>query len=260
MPSIKNQNILVIGGSSGIGFAVAKLASAEGVNVSIASSNATRVSSAVAKLLTSTPGASIKGYTVDVSNDDAESQLEKLFTDVVAATGQALDHIVYTAASLDVRPVSSVSAEYLRNSVQFGYVVPLLIAKLSARFVKQHYTSSLIFTSGRLAELPMKNMTVASGWAAALYGVTRGLALDLAPVRANLVSPGATDTEIFGEGEAREKIVAYMAKSALLGKIGSPEEVAEAYIYLMKDSNNTGSCVSTNGGVLVQPAENMSFD
>ncbi|KAI1452786.1 putative short chain dehydrogenase/ reductase [Annulohypoxylon moriforme] len=260
MPSIKNQNILVIGGSSGIGFAVAKLAAIEGVNVSIASSNASRVSDAVARLLTAVPGASIRGYTVDVSRDNAESQLEKLFTDAVAAAGETLDHIVYTAASLDVRPVSAVSAAYLRDSVQFGYVVPLLIAKLSPRFVKQHYTSSLIFTSGRIAELPMKNMTVASGWGAALSGITRGLALDLAPVRANLVSPGATNTEMFGEGEARENLVAYMTKSALLGKIGTPEEVAEAYVYLMKDSNSTGSCVSTNGGVLVQSSETLSLD
>ncbi|KAI1208515.1 putative short chain dehydrogenase/ reductase [Annulohypoxylon truncatum] len=252
MPSIKGQNILVIGGSSGIGFAVAKLAAAEGVNVSIASSNASRVSAAVAKLLAAAPGASIRGYTVDVSHDDVESQLEKLFTDVVAAAGQALDHIVYTAAVLDVRPVSAVSAAYLRDSLRFGYVAPLLIAKLSPRFVKQAYTSSLIFTSGRIAERPVKGMTVAAGVGAALSGITRGLALDLAPVRANLVSPGATDTEMLGEGEAREKMVAYMTQAALLGKIGTPEEVAEAYVYLMKDSNSTGSCVSTSGGVLVQ--------
>lgn len=252
MPSIKGQNILIIGGSSGIGFAVAKLAAAEGVNVFIASSNASRISDAVARLLTAVPGASIRGYTVDVSGDNAESQLEKLFTDAVAAAGQSLDHIVYTAAKFDVRPVSAVDTAYLRNSTQFGYVAPLLIAKLSPRFLKQHYTSSLIFTSGRLAERPMKGMAVASGWATALSGITRGLALDLVPVRANLVSPGATNTEMFGEGEAREQMVAYIAKSALLGKVGTPEEVAEAYLYLMKDTNNTGSCVETNGGVLVQ--------
>ncbi|KAI2469689.1 putative short chain dehydrogenase/ reductase [Annulohypoxylon bovei var. microspora] len=260
MPSIKGQNILVIGGSSGIGAAVAKLAAGEGVSVSIASSNKTRVDAAVAKLQAAVPGASIRGYTVDVSRDDAESQLEALLADVTAAAGQPLDHVVYTAARLGVRPVSAVTAAYLRDSVQFGYVVPLLIAKLSPRFVRQVYASSLTFTSGRVAERPMKHATVAAGWGAALQGITRGLALDLAPVRANLVSPGATDTEMLGEGAAREKMAACMAKSALLGKIGTPEEVAEAYVYLMKDSNNTGSCVTTSGGALVQSADNISFE
>ncbi|OTA80278.1 hypothetical protein M434DRAFT_86528 [Hypoxylon sp. CO27-5] len=252
MPSIKGQNILVIGGSSGIGAAVAKLAATEGANVSIASSNKTRVDAAVKKIQDAAPHVGVWGYVCDVSHDDVESSLEKLFVDAKADAGQPLDHIVYTAAKLDFRPVNDVSASTLRHSMQVGYVVPLIIAKLSSRYVKQSYTSSLIFTSGRLAERPMKGATVASGFASAMFGIVRGLALDLLPIRTNLVSPGATNTEALGEGERREQVVAMMTKNALLGKIGTPEEVAEAYVYLMKDTNSTGSCVSTNGGALVQ--------
>ncbi|KAI0120414.1 putative short chain dehydrogenase/ reductase [Hypoxylon sp. NC0597] len=252
MPPIKGQNVLVIGGSSGIGAAVAKLAAAEGANVSIASSSKTRVDDAVKKIQDAVQNVTIRGYVYDVNHDDVESSLEELFADATADAGEPLDHIVYTAAKLDVRPVSDVSVSYLRDSVQFGYVVPLIIAKLSPRYVKQSYTSSLIFTSGRLAERPMKGTTVVSGWASAMFGIVRGLALDLLPIRTNLVSPGATNTEMLGEGEQREQVVAMMTKKALLGKIGTPEEVAEAYIYLMKDTNNTGSCVNTSGGALVQ--------
>ncbi|KAI0836288.1 putative short chain dehydrogenase/ reductase [Hypoxylon sp. FL0890] len=251
MPPIKGQNVLVIGGSSGIGAAVAQLAATEGANVYIASSKKTRVDAAVKKIQDAVPNATIQGYVCDVNHDDAESSLEKLFADVNAVAGQPLDHIVYTANSLDVRPVSDVSVSYLRDSVQFSYVVPLLIAKLSPRYVKQSYTSSLIFTSGRLAERPVKGATVVSGWSAAVCGIVRGLALDLLPIRTNVVSPGATNTEILGEGEQREQVAAMMAKKSLLGKIGTPEEVAEAYVYLMKDTNSTGSCVSTNGGALL---------
>ncbi|KAI1648986.1 putative short chain dehydrogenase/ reductase [Daldinia loculata] len=249
MPPIAGQTLLVIGGTSGIGAAVAKLAAAEGLDVSVASSNPLRVKSAVKAIQDAVPVARINGYVCDVNHDDAESSIEQLLSDVTNANGRPLDHIVYTAVVLDVRPVADVNMKYLRDSTQFGYVVPLLIAKLAPRYVNQSYKSSLTFTSGRVAERPVKGMAVASGWGASLFGTTRGLALDLAPVRVNLVSPGATDTK---SGEEWTRWVEMMAKTALLGKIGTPEEVAEAYIYLMKDTNSTGSCLSTNGGILVQ--------
>lgn len=92
-----------------------------------------------------------------------------------------------------------------------------------------------------------------SGWAASLYGTVRGLALEMAPIRVNAVSPGATATELWGPpGEARERLEATISARALLGKSGLPEEVGEAYIYLMKDTNNTGSVISSSGGSLLQ--------
>ncbi|KAI1387937.1 putative short chain dehydrogenase/ reductase [Hypoxylon trugodes] len=260
MPSIKNQHILIIGGSSGIGAGVAKLAATDGVHVSIASSSPTRVEAAVKKLQDAVPGAQIRGYVCDVKDNDVESNLEKLFSDVnTAAGGQLLDHIVYTAARFEFRPLASVSRDYLRDSTQYTYVVPSLIAKLSHKYVKQSTSSSLIFTSGRVADRPMKGGAIGSGVSAAIIGLGRGLALDLAPVRVNVVSPGATNTEMFGSGEQREMLVSGIAKTALLGKVGTPEEVAEAYIYLMKDTNATGSVVRSDGGVLVQPEETIKL-
>jgi len=252
MPPISGQSLLVIGGSSGIGAAVAKLAAAEGVRVAIASSNPTRVANAVKKVESSVSDAQIAGYTCDLNSDDVESRLEKLLSDVTTATGRQLDHIVYTANVLNLKPVSEVTVDYLRTSGQFGFVTPLLIAKLAPRFLNQSYQSSLTFTSGRVAEKPVKGYTMGAAWGAALFGIIRNLALDLAPIRVNVVSPGATDTEMWGNDEQRAQRREMYSKMALLGKAGHAEEVAEAYIYLMKDSNNTGSCVSTSGGVLIQ--------
>ncbi|XXG95865.1 hypothetical protein Hte_002137 [Hypoxylon texense] len=259
MPPIAGHHLLVIGGTSGIGFAVAQLAAAEGLAVSVASSNPRRVEAAVRKLRGAVPdGIIIRGFVCDVNHDDAESSLEQLFADVRAASGgRLLDHVVYTAAAaaaaaaVDVRPVAEVSARYLRESVQFSFVVPLLVAKLAPRYVRQSYASSLTFTSGRLGERPARGLAVASAWGASLFGTTRGLALDLAPMRVNLVSPGATDTEMLRTGAEWGERTRMMAEASLLGKIGTPEEVAEAYIYLMRDTNSTGSSVSTNGGALV---------
>lgn len=252
MSPISGQSLLVIGGSSGIGAAVAKLAASQGVHVSIASSNPSRVADAVKNIESSVPDAHIVGYTCDVNSEDVESRLEKLLNDITASTGRQLDHIVYTANVYNLKPLSEVTVDYLRTSGQFPFVVPLLLAKLAPRFLSKSYNSSLTITSGAIADRPRKGFVVGSAWATALFGITRGLALELAPIRVNVVSPGATDTEMWGNDEQRAQRREMHSKIALLGKTGQAEEVAEAYIYLMKDSNNTGSCVNTSGGALVQ--------
>jgi NAD(P)-dependent dehydrogenase (short-subunit alcohol dehydrogenase family) len=76
--------------------------------------------------------------------------------------------------------------------------------------------------------------------------MTRNLAVYLKPIRVNLVSPGAVNTELWGS--TREEFAAQISKTSFMGKVASAEEVAESYIYIMKDTNATGSIVSTNGG------------
>jgi NAD(P)-dependent dehydrogenase (short-subunit alcohol dehydrogenase family) len=252
MPSIASQSVLVIGGSSGIGAAVAKLAAAEGCRVSIASSNPTRVANALAKLKVASPTAEIAGYTCDLSHEDVEDRLEKLFADVTTATGSQLDHIVFTAGMINFKPVSELTADFLRSSGHLCLSTPLLIAKLAPRFLNNSYKSSIIFTSGQLAEKPIRGYTIGSTFAAAAVGMARNLALDMAPCRVNVVSPGPTDTELSGSEELRAQRREMFKSTALLGKMGAVEEVGEAYIYLMKDSNATGSVVSSNGGSLIK--------
>jgi NAD(P)-dependent dehydrogenase (short-subunit alcohol dehydrogenase family) len=252
MPSIKGQSILIIGGSSGIGAAAAQLATAEGVRVAIASSNPTRVSSAVQKIKIAVPDAHIVGYTCDLSAEDIEARLEKLFTDTTTANGALLDHIVYTANRMNLVPVSELTIEYLRNAGQLSHVAPMLIAKLAPRFLNSSYRSSVIYTSGVVGDKPVKGYIIGSYRAAGLFGFTRALALDMAPIRVNVVSPGATETEMWGDGESRAQLKQRITEMSLLGKPGSPAEVAEAYIYLMKDSNTTGATINTSGGALMQ--------
>jgi NAD(P)-dependent dehydrogenase (short-subunit alcohol dehydrogenase family) len=252
MPSIRGQSILIIGGSSGIGAGVAKLAAADGVNISIASSNPTRVANAVKGIETYVPDAKIKGYTIDITSPDIEVLLEKLFSDVTAANGTRLDHIIYTANTLNMKPLPEITAEYLRDSGQFSLIAPMLIGKLGPKFLNPGPKSSLILTSGRVAERPVKGYTMGAHRAAGLYGMTRALALDLAPIRVNIVSPGATETEMWGDEAQRAARREMMKKLLLLGKAGTPEEVGEAYIYLMKDSNATGTVVHSDGGSLIQ--------
>lgn len=116
MPPIKGQSVVVIGGSSGIGAGAAKLACVEGLKVYIASSNRGRVDEAVKKMVDAVPHAQISGFTVDISGDDMESHLEKLFTDVTEANGGQIDHIILTAGLANVKSISEYTAEYFREA------------------------------------------------------------------------------------------------------------------------------------------------
>jgi NAD(P)-dependent dehydrogenase (short-subunit alcohol dehydrogenase family) len=251
MPSLSGQSVVIIGGSSGIGLGVAKLALKEGVRVAIFSSSPTRVATAVDDLRKEFPSAQITGHDCNLKTEDVEARLEKLFTEVVAANGgTSLDHIIFTAGDpLAMKTLKEIDINFIREAGQVRFVAPLLVAKLAPRFLKNSYTSSLILTTGSVSQKPLADWSVVASYASGLHAMTRNLALDLKPVRVNLVSPGPVDTELWGPN--RETIVAQFSKTAFMGKIGTAEEVAESYIYLMKDTNATGSMISTNGGGLL---------
>ncbi|TGJ81555.1 hypothetical protein E0Z10_g7197 [Xylaria hypoxylon] len=227
MPSIAGHSVLVLGGSSGIGFSVAKLCLAENSRVAIASSSQAKVDDAVKRLKETFPNAEHQpvGYTIDLGSEAVEKNLERLLSEVTSQGAQPLDHIITTAGKPDVRPVTDVDLSYLVQSAQMPLFVSILIAKLGAKFLREGPSSSIILTSGQVAEKAP---------------------CDLAPRRVNCVSPGSTETELWGE--YREMIRDISEQKSLLGKAGSPDEVAEAYIYLMKNTNATGSVVSSNAG------------
>ncbi|PKX91197.1 oxidoreductase, short chain dehydrogenase/reductase family [Aspergillus novofumigatus IBT 16806] len=220
MPSIKNSTVVIFGGSSGIGYGVADKCLSEGAIVHISSSNASRITQAVSSLKEKYPEGQVIGHTCDLSLPDVEQRLVKLFEE----TGSC-DHIVYTAGdALAVRPLKDLDLQFIQKAGHIRFDVPLLVAKLALR----------------------PDWAVVAGYAAGLHGMVPGLALDMKPLRVNFVSPGPVKTGLFPD-----EVAEMLAKKTTLGKVGTVEEVAEAYVYLMKDTNATGSCVSTNSGSLL---------
>ncbi|KAL2849288.1 hypothetical protein BJX68DRAFT_255480 [Aspergillus pseudodeflectus] len=232
MPPIHSSTILIFGGSSGIGYAVAEKCLTEGGVVHIASSNESKVNASVQAL---------EGKAQRRS--DLRPYLERLLSAVAP-----IDHIVFTAGdSLAVKPLDSINLGLIQRAGHIRFAVPLLIAKLAPRFMKPGYTSSITLTTGAGSQKPFPGWALVAGYLTGLHGITRTLALDLKPLRVNLVSPGVVATPLWGSNGPPEEV----NNQTTLGKVGSPEEVAEAYVYLMKDTNATGSCVSTNGGSLL---------
>lgn len=245
------KHILIIGGSSGIGFAVAEASLESGASVTISSSSSTRIATAVKKLKTSCPSRSsdIKGYPCDLSKPTLESDLEKLFEQ----TGK-VDHIVFTAGdALATIPLQDSTLESIQKAGQVRFFAPLLVAKVGVRYLSEGPQASITLTTGSTADKPMKGWSVISSFAAGLHGMARGLAVDLKPVRVNVVSPGAVKTELWdGMGEKeREALFKAVEGKVLTGRVAGPEEVAESYLWLMKDSNVTGTVVRSDSGTLL---------
>jgi NAD(P)-dependent dehydrogenase (short-subunit alcohol dehydrogenase family) len=133
------------------------------------------------------------------------------------------------------------------------FFAPILLAKHASKYLTPGPASSITLTTGTLADRPIQDWTIPAGYAGGLHSLTRNLALDLKPIRVNLISPGGVDTELWDTiPEANRKAVYEgIAKATTTGAIGKVEDVAEAYLYVMKDKNVSGSVIATNGGRLL---------
>lgn len=105
----------------------------------------------------------------------------------------------------------------------------------------------IILTTRSVLEKPFPNWLLVAGYATGLHGMTCSMVLDLKPLHVNLVSPGVVETPLWGLNGVPDAAKDHTA----LGKVGSIDEVVEAYVYLKKDTNATGSCTSTNAAALL---------
>ncbi|KAJ4422543.1 hypothetical protein N0V82_002771 [Gnomoniopsis sp. IMI 355080] len=249
---LQNKHVLVIGGTSGLGFAVAEGSLASGAHVTVSSSNPSRVESTLQKLKSSFPEATIAGHVCDLSKPTCEQDIEALF----AKVGK-VDHIVYTAGDkLATAPISEITYEKLIAAGQIRFFAALLVAKVGSKFLSPGPFSSITLTTGSISQKPRPNWSMIAGYGSGLHAMTRNLAFDLKPIRVNLVSPGAVETELWDQvtsGDEKEKQALFdaVAKSSPTGRLAQPEDVAEAYLFLMKDPNVTGTVVDSNSGALL---------
>ncbi|PYI03844.1 oxidoreductase [Aspergillus sclerotiicarbonarius CBS 121057] len=280
---LAHTRVLIIGGTSGIGFAVARAALEHGANIIISSSNPEKVSSTISRLHTLYPTPAytdrITGQACDLGDQSTlETNLislldhatsPSLFPNTTTTTTTTdneptkekilLNHIIYTAGSRPARtPISSpdITATTFSTSGTLRLIAPMLIGKHAKTYLLDHHTSSLTFTSGVMAARPVAGMVVsAAAMGTALEGLTTGLAVELAPIRVNVVAPGAVETEIFESlGEMKETYLGAFRRGTLTGEVGRPEDVAEAYVWCMKDGFVTGQRVGSDGGALLKGA------
>jgi NAD(P)-dependent dehydrogenase (short-subunit alcohol dehydrogenase family) len=256
---LEGQRVLVIGGSSGIGFGVAEASLEYGAIVIIASSQQSRVDDAISRLLKAHPSATdrLNGFTCNLADETTmEDNIKTLFAQVTSNGAHKLDHIIFTAGTpLSQVALQDATVEVAKQSGMVRFFAPMFVVKhaIAGSHFNPGPRSSFTFTTGTSTEKPIPGWTVGS-INGATHSLNRSLALELKPIRCNLISPGAVLTELWDPfpQETREAFMKGIVARLPTGRIGRVEDVAEAYLYVMKDENITGTLISTNGGSLLQ--------
>jgi NAD(P)-dependent dehydrogenase (short-subunit alcohol dehydrogenase family) len=222
-----------------MGLEVAKKVLAAGGEVVIAGRSQDRLHAARASL-----GADrLEVATVDIGE---RSQVAALF----ASVGR-FDHLVITAADLPYGPVMELTESDLMRAVRSKFLGPVFAAQESAARIRPG--GSITFTSGIAARRPMRGGSAAAAINSGLEGLVRALAIELAPLRVNAVSPGWTDTQIWDRmagmtKERKNEAFAAMAARLPSGRVGRVEDIAEAIVFLMKSQFSTGTVLDVDGG------------
>ncbi|EOD50814.1 putative short chain dehydrogenase reductase family protein [Neofusicoccum parvum UCRNP2] len=249
-----DKHVLIIGGSSGIGYGVAEASLEHGARVTISSSNPSRLASAVQRLSAAYPSAAAGGRIESAVCDLGDgATLEANVAALFAGLSSRLDHVVFSAGdALATMPLADATVERMTKAGTVRFYAPLICAREAAKRLPRSADASFAITSGAVAERPMPGWAVVGSFAAGHFSMTRALALEMKPVRVNCVAPGAVDTGLWRmPAEEKEMMMKGLEQKMPTGRVGRVEDVAESFLYLMKDGNVTGSVISTNGGALL---------
>ena len=231
---LAGEKVVVVGGSSGIGRATAELAKREGAEVIIASRNADRLNAAADTI-------GVRAIAADVTDDKS---VEYLFR----ACG-VIDHVAVTAAQLRSGPFKTVGMEDVRATMESKFWGAWRVA----RSAEIRPGGSLTLVSGFLSVRPRPNSAIVGAANGAIESLARSLALEIAPVRVNAVSPGIIDTPIRAAmpEAARLDMLAKTAASLPVGRVGTGDDVARQILAFMTIGFATGSIVYLDGGALI---------
>lgn len=231
---LAGKKVVVVGGSSGIGLSTAGLAKRDGADVTIASRNPDRLNAAAAEL-------GVKAIQADVMSDDS---VAKLFQ----ACGP-VDHVVVTAAQLRSGPFKTVPMEDVRATMEGKFWGAWRVA----RAAEIRPGGSLTLVSGFLSVRPRPAAAIVGAANGALEALARSLALELAPVRVNAVSPGIVDTPIRAAMPEAQRIemLAKVAAGLPVGRVGLAEDIAQQILTFMNNGFATGAIVYIDGGGLI---------
>lgn len=238
-PGLAGQRVVIVGGSSGIGLAVAEASIETGAEVVIVSSRQASVDRAVRGL-----GGNVRGLTVDVLDPAAVSaRLESV--------GE-FDHLVYTAGeALTMMSLEDLDLDRARLFFQTRYFGALNVVAAAVRQLQPG--GSITLTSGSASLRPGPGWAVAASVCGAIESLTRALAVELAPVRVNAVAPGVVRSPLWSAmGQtARDAFFAQVGEQLPVGRVGEVDDVARAYLYCLTQPFGTGTVIRVDGGTLL---------
>ncbi len=232
---LNGARVLVIGGSSGMGFATASAAAAAGAEVVVASRSAARVADAVARL-----GGTARGEQVDVGEEASVAAL-------LERVG-ALDHLVVSTAQLATGPLAELDLAAAQQMMTSKFWGPLLAAKHAAPRLRPG--GSITFFGGLVAWRTLPGGSVVTAVNAATETLAQALAIELAPIRVNAIAPGVVETELWDgmDPDERAPFFEQMRTAIPAGRVGTPQDAADAILLLLRNPYVSGEVLHLDGG------------
>ncbi|HTS27857.1 MAG TPA: SDR family oxidoreductase [Bryobacteraceae bacterium] len=234
-PELLGQTVVVIGGSAGIGLETARRARAEGADVILTARNPERLQRAASEL-----GA--RRTAAFDANDPAS--LERFFLDLPTP----IDHVMVTGPGPRYWPLMEIEFEQARLAVSEHILLALWVARNAAPKVRPGGT--LLFMGGTGARRPVRGLALVSAVTAAMPAFVAGLAIDLAPIRVNLIAAGFVDTPLSASllGDHLEARRDQLRASLPIRRVVGPADVAALAVHIMINETLTGATYDIDGG------------
>ena len=234
-PALAGQTVVLIGGSAGMGFETGRLARAEGANLILTARDPKHLESAARELGAQSTAA------FDVTDFD---RLAKFFNDLPAP----VDHVFVTGPGPYYAPLFELDLEKARREVEAHLLLPVQVARDAAKKVRPG--GSLIFMSGTGGRRTAPGMSLVGALTAALPALTKNLALEIAPVRVNLIAAGFVDTPLSAQllGDQLETRRQHLRDTLPIRRVVGPADVAALAVHLMTNTALTGGTYDIDGG------------
>ncbi len=234
-PELLGQTIVVIGGSSGIGLETARRTHSEGANVVLTGRDPDRFQQA---------GNEVDALCTAAFDATDPTELEQFF----AGPPAPIDHVMVTAGGSCYAPLAEMDFAKVRRSLDEHLLLALQVARQAVAKVRPGGT--LVFMTGTRARRPGVGLEVASILSAALPALTANLALELAPVRVNLIAAGFVDTPLSAStlGDDLKQRRNQLRTVLPIRRVVGPADVAALAVHLMANTALTGATYDVDGG------------
>ncbi len=239
MKTLENKRIIVLGGSSGLGLATAQAAAADGAEVIIVSSNQQRIDQALATLPENS-----KGFALSL---DREENIKSFFSSI-----GNFDHLVYTAGeNISMSMVDDTDIEKGKDFFTIRFWGAFAAIKYGKQYINEGGSINLM--SGNFGQRPAAGYSLGATICGAMDAFTKAMAVELAPIRVNNIAAGIIDTNLWGNlsQEDKESFFSHLEKTLLLKRVGQPVDVADTFVFLMKQEYITGQSLIIDGGAVL---------